>query len=88
MADERAGAEGPQKDPANRNKIQTGGREENAAQPLNAAPDHGGPERYPLVDRTDGVQSESRSFRPDIPTSTTEGRMGPGADPCEGKDEP
>lgn len=87
MADERAGAEGPPKDPADRNRIQTGGREANAAQPLNAAPDRGGPERYPAVGRTDSVQAEPRSFRPDIPASMTDGRMGPGGDPCEGKPE-
>jgi hypothetical protein len=96
MADERAGAEGPHKDPATENKIQTGGRKENAAQPLNAAPDDGGPERYPAVDRTDGVQAEPRSFgaAPNprqgagdgaTPASVTDGRFGPCADPAEGK---
>lgn len=94
MADERAGAEGPRKDPADKNRIQTGGRQANAAQPLNAAPDHGGPERYPDVDRTDGVQGETRTFNPSprrgagdtsCPPSVTDGRLGPGSDPAEGK---
>ncbi|HKR89486.1 MAG TPA: hypothetical protein VJS38_15040 [Phenylobacterium sp.] len=44
------------------------------------------PEPYPQVDRTDGVQAaQPRSFRPDIPASMTDGRMGPGGDPAEGK---
>ena len=45
------------------------------------------PRPYPAVDRADCVQGEPRSFRPDIPASTTDGRMGPGGDPCEGKPE-
>jgi hypothetical protein len=92
MADERAGAPEPKPDVATESKIQTGGREANAAQPLNAADDHGGAERYPQVDQTDGVQAESRSFDPPAPregpgdTSVPKpGRMGPGGDPAEGK---
>lgn len=98
MADERAGAEGPRTDPATKDRIQTAGRQENAARPLNSAPDHGGAERYPAVDRTDGVQGEPRSFdvagggptprqgAGDVsPASVNDGRLGPGADPAEGK---
>lgn len=98
MADEREGANGPSKDPASESKIQSGGREANGAQPLNAGESHGGAERYPAVDQTDGVQGENRSFDPaaDAPTprqgagdtspsSANEGRLGPGADPVEGK---
>lgn len=56
------------------------------------------PKPYPAVDRTDAVQGEIRSFDPaaDAPTprcgegdpcpaSMTDGRMGPGGDPAEGK---
>ena len=96
MADERAGAPQPKPNVATKSKIQAGGREANAAQPLNAAPDHGGAERYPRVGQTDGVQGESRSFDPstDAPTArqasgdTTEPRpdhLGPAGDPAEGK---
>ena len=75
MADEREGAHRPPPHAASENRIQSGGREENAGQPLNAAPDRGVPERYPPVDRTDAVQpagraGEPRSFDPsaDAPT--------------------
>lgn len=75
MADEREGAQPPRQDAARENRIQSGGRDANAAQPLNAAQDRGGPERYPAVDQTDAVQGaraarESRSFDPsaDAPT--------------------
>ena len=64
---------------ANEDSIQTGGREGNAAQSLNAADDNGGAERYPSVrqddsvertGRTEAVTGESRSFDPsaDAPT--------------------
>ena len=107
MADEREGAQGRGASPASEDRIQSGGRQENAAQPLNAAGDHGGPERYPAVDQTDAVErtgrieqvpGERRSFDPaaDAPTprqgagdtspeATQEGRLGPEADPAEGK---
>jgi hypothetical protein len=92
MADEREGAQQGSRDAASESKIQSGGREANAAQPLNAAENKGGPERYPPANRTDGV--ESRSFDPsaDAPTprqgagdTTARGHMGPGGDPAEGK---
>jgi hypothetical protein len=93
-----------------RDQMNTEGREANAAQPLNAADDNGGAERYPSVRQDDSVErtgrteqvaggAENRSFDPaaDAPTprqgagdttappSATEARMGPGADPVEGK---
>jgi len=79
MADEREGSEGSTKDVANDDKIQTAGRQENDAQPLNAAKDDGGPERYPSVrqddavertGRTEEVVGEGRTFDPraDAPT--------------------
>jgi hypothetical protein len=53
---------------------------------------------YPPVDKTDAVQAEPRSFDPAAdapsvreppsdacPASMTDGRMGPGGDPAEGK---
>jgi hypothetical protein len=92
---------GAEKHPADDDKIQTQGRKDNAAQHLNAAEENAGPERYPSVKKDDSVErpSESRSFEgeganpeprqgagdggPD--PSVNQGRMGPGADPAEGK---
>jgi len=79
MADEREGSHGSTKDVANDDKIQTAGRQENDAKPLNAAPDEGGPERYPSVRQDDAIErtgraeevtGESRTFDPsaDAPT--------------------
>ena len=91
MADEREDSGVHAGQPANEDKIQTGGRKENAAQPLNSAKDHGGAERYP--------SGESRSFDPSAeaptprqgagdggaPDASSQGRLGPGGDPAEGK---
>jgi len=79
-------------------KIQSEGRRENADQPLNAADDKGGHERYPSVGQDDAVEGEGRSFADGnpqprqgagdttaVPPSANEGRLGPGADPVEGK---
>ena len=81
-------------------RIQTDGREANAAQPLNAADKNKGAERYPPVSKDDAVekpQGEARSFGGDnpepprgagdtsAPPSANEGRLGPGGDPAEGK---
>jgi hypothetical protein len=57
MADPR---EGP-------GKVQTPGRDANAAQPLDAAKNRGGPERYPRVRQDDAVErtglgEQARSF--------------------------
>jgi hypothetical protein len=85
---------------ADQDKINTEGRDKNAAQPLNAADDNAGPERYPQVAKDDSVQAgENRSFDPRVdaptprqgagdgatPPSTQEGRTGPEGDPAEGK---
>lgn len=53
------------------------------------------PKPYPAADKTDCVQAEPRSFdaaapryglRDDgCPASVTDGRLGPGGDPAEGK---
>ena len=94
MADEREGVEAPRKSPANPDKVQTGGREENAARPLNADRKDGGPERYPATDRTDALQRRSFDPSADAPTprqgagdgsATGRGRMGPAGDPAEGR---
>lgn len=79
-------------------EIQSDGRHANAAQPLNDAPDHGGPERYPSTNRDDSIAPDGggdtaadRNPRPPQgagdggPASTNDGRLGPGADPVEGK---
>lgn len=60
MADERKEQQG---------RMQTSGREANAAQPLDAAKDKGGPERYPPVRQDDAVErtgfgEQVRSFDP------------------------
>jgi len=106
MADTREDNSIPPGKAANEDKIQTSGRETNAAQPLNAA--HGqGPEAYPAVRQDEAVErtgrgpqvtGEDRSFATDTgnpeprqgagdstPPSANEGRLGPGADPAEGK---
>lgn len=54
-------------------ELQTPGRRANAAQPLDAAKDNAGAERYP---------DEGRSFETE---SSPGGHMGPGGDPAEGK---
>jgi hypothetical protein len=91
MADEREGADGQSRDPATPDKIQTGGREANAAQPLNAAEDHGGPERYPAVDQSDAVErtgraegaaGEHRSFDPSADAPTPRQGAGDGSAPA------
>jgi hypothetical protein len=86
MADERAGRETDKENPSKTGRLQTAGREENAAQPLDAADDNGGPERYPSTRADDGLE---RSFEPkardETAPSPNEGRLGPAADPAEGK---
>ena len=92
---------GDRQHPANDDKIQTGGRKANAAQPLNASDNEEGPERYPSVRQDDSVETgeSARSFEQgsdnpqprkgagdtSSPASTNEGRLGPGGDPAEGK---
>ena len=48
---------GADRQPANDDKIQSKGRKDNAAQPVNAAPDNAGAERYPAVRKDDGVEN-------------------------------
>ena len=78
-------------------KLQTQGRKDNAAQPLDASGNEAGAERYPGTRQDDAVaENEPRSFADNpkppqgagdtsIPPSANEGRLGPGADPAEGK---
>lgn len=68
-------------------QIQSRGRAENAAEPLNAAKDNAGAERYPPAGRDDSVEPRSfaKTADPDIPPSPNEGRLGPASDPAEGK---
>lgn len=70
---------------SNDNNIQTEGRKGNAAQPLNAAPDNAGAERYPPVNKDDSVArsrrgkdmaGERRSFEGDV--ESPEPRRGAG----------
>jgi hypothetical protein len=61
-------------------KAQTPGRKRNAAQPLDAAPDRGGPERYPGVGKDDSVEPGGGD-----PAATDKGLTGPRGDPAEGK---
>ncbi|MDB5451333.1 MAG: hypothetical protein JWQ52_2461 [Phenylobacterium sp.] len=91
MADERESQGGQTGHPANEDKVQARGREANAAQPLNAAEDKGGPERYPPVSqtdsvertgRTDAVTGERRSFDPSADAPTPRQGAGDGSIPA------
>jgi hypothetical protein len=88
MADEREGQELKGGGASNRDKLQTEGRRENAAQPLDAAKDHGGAERYPetrsFAPGADAPEDDS-SVDPQSSASPNEGRLGAAADPAEGK---
>jgi hypothetical protein len=55
---------GAESHPANDDKLQSQGRKDNAAQPLNASPDNAGAARYPAVNKDDSVDStgEGRGF--------------------------
>lgn len=101
MADERAGQDNDNRDGVKRvatdDKIQTEGRQENDARPLNSASDDGGPERYPSVRQDDAVErtgrieevtgGETRSFDPprgagpDQPGNA--GKVGPDGKPAQ-----
>jgi len=70
---------GAEKHPADKNKIQSEGRKDNAAQHLNAAEDNAGAERYPSVKKDDSVETlggEDRSFGGD--SANPEPRQGAG----------
>jgi hypothetical protein len=77
---------------------QTEGRKANAAQPVQASGNDKGAERYPSVRPDDAVEpapGEARSFDrnptprqgagDDNPASTSDGRLGAGGEPAEGK---
>jgi hypothetical protein len=97
----RSFAMGGQSGSPQNDNLQTEGRKENAAQPLDAAQDSGGAERYPPEGKDDGVESvaEDRSFAGEHANpeprqgagdsgpdpSVNEGRLGAGGDPAEGK---
>lgn len=86
MADEREGEELKGQSPANENRLQTEGREANAAQDLNASEDNGGPERYPETRSfAQGAEDADSGAGTDSSVSANEGRLGRGADPVEGK---
>ena len=87
MADPRQGPDANAENPSKTGHLQTPGRDENAAQPLNQAGDNEGADRYPSTRADDGLE---RSFEPKVrnetaPASPNEGRLGPAADPAEGK---
>lgn len=96
MSEDRPSQDMPHPD---KDEHQSPGREKNAAQPLDAGKTHGGPERYPSVRPDDGIDgaAEGRSFDPradaptprqgagDGPASVNAGRLGPEADPAEGR---
>lgn len=90
----------PQEREGQPGKIQSSGREENAAQPTDAAKDKGGPERYPPVRQDDAIERTTpgewvRTFEstdeaaPRRDTADHDGGQkdfeGPQADPAEGK---
>lgn len=81
-------------------KLQTPGREANAAQPMDAAKDRGGPERYPSVRQDDAIErtglgEQVRTFDPTDEAGPKRDMAdqdggqkefeGPQADPVEGK---
>ena len=86
MADEREGQDLQGDAASSRDKLQTAGRRENAAQPLDAAESQGGPERYPETRSfADSAPEDDASVDPQSPTSPNEGRLGLAVDPAEGK---
>ena len=101
MADEREGQHSDVRREAEKGRVQTAGRDDNAAKPLNTSPDEGGPERYPSVRQDDAVEgaAEHRSFDPSVSAPTPRqgagdtapeaarqgGFEGPQCDPAEGK---
>ncbi|MBW8816298.1 MAG: hypothetical protein JF588_23005 [Caulobacterales bacterium] len=86
---------------AGNDNLQSPGRRENAAQPLEASDNTKGAERYPPEGKDDAIEPgpEDRSFGGEAANpqprqgagdggpapSVNEGRLGPGADPAEGK---
>ena len=95
MADEREGQGLHTGNPSQEGKVQTGGRQENAAQPLNAAPDNAGAERYPSVNQDEAaertgriaeVTGEGRSFEPKVRNETAPGSSSGNASNTSGSD--
>jgi len=80
---------GAEKRPEDKDKIQSEGRQDNAAQHVNAAPDNAGAERYPPVDRDDSIETpaggERRTFEG---VENPEPRQGAGDGGPERKREP
>lgn len=72
---------GAERQPANDDMLQSEGRKDNAAQPLNASPDNAGAARYPAVNKDDSVDStgEGRGFGANVDAPTNpEPRQGAG----------
>lgn len=57
---------------ADKDEIQTEGREDNAAQPLNASKNTKGPERYPQARKDDGFEPHSFDGVTPAPRSRTQ----------------
>ena len=85
MADPREGRPDDTRRVATEDQIQTAGRKDNAAQPLDAAPDEGGPERYPSVRQDDAVE---RTGRAEAVTGERRGFPAKPATPDKGSGEP
>lgn len=75
---------------ADETKIQSEGRDDNAAQPLNASDNQRGPERYPSVRQDDAIErtgrgeqvtGEGRSFDPSADAPTPRQGAGDGSAP-------
>ena len=70
---------------ADKDNIQSEGRDENGAQPLNASDNQRGPERYPSVRQDDAVEggdpNEPRSFDPSADAPTPRQGAGDGGAP-------
>jgi hypothetical protein len=94
MADERENNQDLPKHPANEDKVQTPGREANAARPLNESDEAQGSNDSKPVQESRSFDSRgalaqnsgtSHGADAETPPSANEGRLGPGADPAEGK---
>lgn len=61
MADERQPETDPLKAPAREGRLQSPGREANAAEPLDTSQNGAGAERYPAVNQQDAVERTGRT---------------------------
>jgi hypothetical protein len=75
---------GAPNEPANRDKIQTEGRKDNAAQPLNSADANAGAERYPSVRQDDAVERTGRAQQVAPDESRSFGGEGANPQPRQG----